>query len=223
METFEGKANVKTVNGQAPDSGGNVNVKEYSHPNSGVTAGTYRKVTVNAQGHVTKGENPTLAISEGGTGATTAAAALKALGIDGAITDLAVDGRTITYTKKDGTTGTITTQDTVTTNTSNWSISQGTNGWARDNTTGFTIQWGIGTGSNTSDEQQVGPYTFPRAFSEVYTILTTLINTDSSHAGSYDGGFQVRSWNNTQFYLFQQKYSSSAWFSQFMWVALGIS
>lgn len=32
---------------------------KYTHPNSGVTAGTYRSVTVNAQGHVTKGTNPT--------------------------------------------------------------------------------------------------------------------------------------------------------------------
>lgn len=31
----------------------------YSHANSGVTAGTYRSVTVNAQGHVTGGTNPT--------------------------------------------------------------------------------------------------------------------------------------------------------------------
>ena len=31
----------------------------YTHPNSGVTAGTYRSVTVNAQGHVTGGSNPT--------------------------------------------------------------------------------------------------------------------------------------------------------------------
>lgn len=31
----------------------------YTHPNSGVTAGTYRSVTVNAQGHVTAGTNPT--------------------------------------------------------------------------------------------------------------------------------------------------------------------
>lgn len=30
----------------------------YTHPNSGVTAGTYDKVTVNAQGHVTGGSNP---------------------------------------------------------------------------------------------------------------------------------------------------------------------
>lgn len=31
----------------------------YTHPNSGVSAGTYRSVTVNAQGHVTAGTNPT--------------------------------------------------------------------------------------------------------------------------------------------------------------------
>ena len=33
---------------------------KYSHPSSGVTAGTYRSVTVNAQGHVTAGSNPAL-------------------------------------------------------------------------------------------------------------------------------------------------------------------
>lgn len=56
----------------------------------------------------------TLAISKGGTGATTAKAALTALGIDGAITGLSVSGKVITYTRKNGTTGTITTQDTYT-------------------------------------------------------------------------------------------------------------
>lgn len=68
----DGKGSVITVNGKEPDAGGNVNVEEYTHPNSGVTAGTYRSVTVNAQGHVTGGSNPTLAIANGGTGATTA-------------------------------------------------------------------------------------------------------------------------------------------------------
>ena len=71
---------VKSVNGTAPDASGNVTVEEYTHPNSGVTAGTYRSVTVNAQGHVTAGSNPTLAIANGGTGATTASAALSNLG-----------------------------------------------------------------------------------------------------------------------------------------------
>lgn len=43
----------------------------YTHPNSGVTAGTYQSVTVNAQGHVTKGSNPT---TLSGYGITDAAA-----------------------------------------------------------------------------------------------------------------------------------------------------
>lgn len=73
------QAVVKTVNGNAPDSTGNIDVEEYTHPDSGVTAGTYRQVTVDKQGHVTKGENPILAISSGGTGATTAVDAVKAL------------------------------------------------------------------------------------------------------------------------------------------------
>ncbi|WP_277248180.1 hypothetical protein [Phascolarctobacterium succinatutens] len=74
------KGYVKTVNGVGVDSKGNVNVEEYTHPNSGVTAGTYRSVTVNAQGHVTAGSNPTLAISQGGTGATTASDACANIG-----------------------------------------------------------------------------------------------------------------------------------------------
>ena len=45
--------------------------KAYSHPNSGVTAGTYKSVTVNAQGHVTGGSNPT---TLSGYGITDAAA-----------------------------------------------------------------------------------------------------------------------------------------------------
>nr|DAO09003.1 MAG TPA: hypothetical protein [Caudoviricetes sp.] len=57
------------------------------------------------------------------------------------IKNVSVNGRTITFTRGNGTTFTITTQDTVTTNSSNWSVSNGTNGWARDNSTGFTIQW----------------------------------------------------------------------------------
>lgn len=45
------------------DADGNITINStntvYSHPNSGATAGTYRSVTVNAQGHVTGGSNPT--------------------------------------------------------------------------------------------------------------------------------------------------------------------
>lgn len=57
------------------DANGNVVVSStntvYTHPNSGVTAGTYKSVTVNAQGHVTGGTNPT---TLAGYGITDAAA-----------------------------------------------------------------------------------------------------------------------------------------------------
>ena len=43
----------------------------YTHPNSGVTAGTYRSVTVNSQGHVTTGSNPTTLSGYGITDAPT--------------------------------------------------------------------------------------------------------------------------------------------------------
>lgn len=43
----------------------------YTHPNSGVTAGTYNKVTVDAKGHVTSGSNPTTLSGHGITDAYT--------------------------------------------------------------------------------------------------------------------------------------------------------
>ena len=52
-------------------NGIDLEANKYTHPSSGVTAGTYKSVTVNAQGHVTGGTNPaTLA----GYGITDAAA-----------------------------------------------------------------------------------------------------------------------------------------------------
>lgn len=59
------------------------------------------------------GESNILPIVNGGTGATTKAAAQTALGLNDAIVGLSVSGKTITYTQADGGTGTITTQDTV--------------------------------------------------------------------------------------------------------------
>lgn len=67
--------NAETVNGHTVASNVPANAKftdtVYSHPNSGATAGTYKSVTVNAQGHVTAGSNPT---TLSGYGITDAAA-----------------------------------------------------------------------------------------------------------------------------------------------------
>ena len=51
----------------------------YSHPNSGATAGTYRSVTVNAQGHVTAGTNPTTLAGYGITDAMSTSHAANAI------------------------------------------------------------------------------------------------------------------------------------------------
>lgn len=51
----------------------------YTHPSSGVTAGTYKSITVDAQGHVTAGTNPTTLAGYGITDAETKGAADTAL------------------------------------------------------------------------------------------------------------------------------------------------
>ena len=83
------------------------------------------------------------------------------------IKNVSVNGRTITFTRGNGTTFSITTQDTVTTNTSNWSVSNGTNGWARDNSTGFTIVWGKVNGTIS----QKPSANFARTFSVVHSAV----------------------------------------------------
>lgn len=130
---------VKSVNGTAPDASGNVNVEEYTHPASGVTAGSYRKVTVDTLGHVTAGENPILAVAEGGTGADNATSALSNLGILGAIVNASVSGTTITFTKKDNTKITIDTQDT---NNGIVASLLEQNGYVKFSN-GLILQWGV--------------------------------------------------------------------------------
>lgn len=57
----------------------------YTHPNSGVSAGTYRSVTVNAQGHVTGGTNPTTLAGYGITDAISTSNAMTTAEIDAAM------------------------------------------------------------------------------------------------------------------------------------------
>lgn len=47
---------------------------------------------------------------------------------------------------------------------SSWTISKGTNGWARENSTGLTVQWGYVNRSNIGS----GTFTFPRTFTTCY-------------------------------------------------------
>ena len=89
------KTEESTINGNIKINDQETTV--YEHPLSGATAGTYRQVTVDSKGHVTGGSNTTLPITQGGTGATTAANALKNLGVTAIASELnKLDGVTTT-------------------------------------------------------------------------------------------------------------------------------
>lgn len=193
------KGYVKTVNGVGVDSKGNVNVKEYTHPASGVTAGSYRKVTVDALGHVTAGENPILAIAEGGTGADNANTALSNLGILGAIVNASVSGKTITFTKKDNTKFSIDTQDT---NNGIVAALLEQNGYVKF-ANGLILQWGVWSGRY----QVSSTVTFPLGFSACYSVvLTSVYDSTGSNYNDYDahilsiGTADFRAWVNQSAY-----------------------
>ena len=67
----------------------------YTHPHSGVTAGTYKKVTVNAAGHVTSGENPTTLAGYGITDAEAKGTASSAVSTHNSATNAHSDIRTL--------------------------------------------------------------------------------------------------------------------------------
>lgn len=168
-DLIEEAGKVKTINGCLPDETGNITL-------------TPADVGASASDHT----HDYLPSDGKAVSATTADTATKATqdGSGQVITDnyikaVSVSGRTVKFTRGNGTTFSITTQDTVTTNTSNWSVSNGTNGWARDNSTGFTIQWGSSGASS-------GTLTFPRAFSSVLSLSFHQINTkNTGHSDWY--------------------------------------
>ena len=202
------KGYVKTVNGVGVDSKGNVNVKEYTHPASGVTAGSYRKVTVDDLGHVTAGENPILAIAEGGTGADNATSALSKLGILGAIVNASVSGKTITFTKKDNTKFSIDTQDT---NNGIVAAILEQNGYVKFSN-GLILQWGNSNATNRDTT-----VTFPIAFSVLYSVVG--VPKSSSNLSGSNSNFGVKSQNKTRFIA--NMYDNERGYAGFNWCAFG--
>lgn len=80
------------------------------------------------------------------------------------------------------------------TSLSTWTISQGTNGWMRESSTGLTIQWGYGRdpryANGGHDEHSNIVVTLPRAFTTVYGIW-------AGNVGSV-GKYGCYVWNITQ-------------------------
>ena len=126
------------------------------------------------------------------------------------IKNVSVNGRTITFTRGNGTTFSITTQDTVTTNTSNWSVSNGTNGWARDNSTGFTIQWGICTPKSW--------FNYPRAFSSSRPPVGVWLSNGKSARG-----IEANSYNNSGANLIESAGGACANANSIAYIVVGFS
>ena len=92
------------------------------------------------------------------------------------IKSVRTSGTQVIFTRGDGTEFSVWTQDTNT-NTSNWSVSNGTNGWARDNSTGFTLQWGQSYQSGNKN-----PWLgFPRSFSACYSVQFSVNSGNLDH------------------------------------------
>lgn len=84
------------------------------------------------------------------------------------------------------------------------------------------MQWGRFQGTNSQSEQQIGAFSYPIAFSSAcYTMTVSLVNTDTSRPKNYDGEFQVRHLNRTNFTIFQQILWDSPWFAQGTYICTG--
>lgn len=112
-----------------------------------------------------------LPITKGGTGATDTTGALSNLGILGAIVNVSVSGKTITFTKKDNTKVSINTQDT---NNGIVAALLEQNGYAKF-TNGLILQWGTKQYSSWQSTR----FDYPISLTTVYTVLVSRqSNTD---------------------------------------------
>lgn len=101
---------------------------------------------------------------------------------------------------------------------SSWTVSQGTTGWARDNSTGFTIQWGSGSIALRG----TATVTFPKTFSEVYQ-MTTASSDYTSSGRSYTVDISVNSLSNTNAVLWNICEDINVGARGYKWIAVGIS
>lgn len=166
----DGKGSVITVNGKEPDADGNVNVANMEGATSNV-AGKAGLVPIPATGKQDMAlcgdaTFKVLPIAGGGTGATDALSALLNLGIAGVLMDVSVDGQKVTFTKKDGSTVSINTQDT---NNGIVAALLGQNGYAKFKN-GLILQWG---NAKSSSENVILPIPFANETWKIAGMRTT--------------------------------------------------
>ena len=160
-------------------------VTQYIHPDSGITAGTYKSVTVNAQGHVTAGSNPT---TLAGYGITDAAPLDHGIHVPSGGSDGTFLRGDLTWQAISGLGGIVA-----------YSLNQ--NGYVKFGC-GLILQWGKYT--NSGNDRVI---TYPIAFSELY--YANVISSDNCETFVYGisnininyrlcDGYNDDHWNGTQ-------------------------
>ncbi|HJI08774.1 MAG TPA: hypothetical protein OIL90_01395 [Phascolarctobacterium faecium] len=180
-------------------------VTQYIHPDSGVTAGTYKSVTVNAQGHVTAGSNPT---TLAGYGITDAAPLNHGIHVPSGGSDGTFLRGDLTWQAISGLGGIVA-----------YSLNQ--NGYIKFGC-GLILQWGINNAGNNGNEGESGWYAFPINFnSACFALFCGLRNTDTNNPTKYDSEVQPRNWTTSKFNVYKQDYGGDPWFGSFIWFAIG--
>ena len=218
-DLIEEAGKVKTINGCLPDETGNISipisVNNIQRDATGNITLTPADIGASASDH-THDYLPSTgkAVSAGSADSATKDGSGQIIA-DNYIKNVTVSGRTVTFTRGNGTTFSIQTQDTNdNTNTSCWSVSNGTNGWARDNSTGFTIQWGVCGIAHTSNTQ----VTFPRRFNSCHSTLATFRKA-SAHTGA-EGTITINIESGSSMRIYQWDAGAC---SGIYWVAFGFT
>ena len=99
------------------------------------------------------------------------------------------------------------------TSLSTWTISKGTNGWARESSTGFTIQWGY-LAASTSGNKTI---TLPRSLSSTNYAVATM-----TQSRSYENYFSASLQSKTRTsFVVSVPAKGSSYYTGFYWILVG--
>ena len=104
------------------------------------------------------------------------------------------------------------------TSLSTWTISKGTNGWARESSTGFTIQWG-----RTSNIGATSTISFPRTFSTVYSVTLGCQPGDDNKTAGRILVINRDNVTNSSFQVTNNGWAGTYVGARTHWIAIGIS
>ena len=101
-----------------------------------------------------------------------------------------------------------------------WTISKGTNGWARESSTGFTIQWGRTSNIGVNATSTIS---FPRTFSTVYSVTLGCQPGDDNKTAGRILVINRDNVTNSSFQVTNNGWAGTYVGARTHWIAIGIS